>query len=37
MELPPTEVAEIRAAAPDEVMRCEECRCILVRTDESGL
>lgn len=37
LELPPTEVAEIRAAAPDEVMRCEECRCILVRTDESGL
>jgi predicted nucleic acid-binding Zn-ribbon protein len=27
----------IRAAAPDEVLRCEECRRILVRTDESGL
>jgi hypothetical protein len=27
----------IRAAAPDEVVRCEECRRILVRTDESGL
>jgi uncharacterized protein len=26
-----------RAAAPDEVLRCEECRRILVRTDESGL
>jgi uncharacterized protein len=28
---------EIRAAAPDEVVRCEECRRILVRTPESGL
>ena len=27
----------IRAAAPDDVVRCEECRRILVRTDESGL
>jgi uncharacterized protein len=27
----------IRAAAPDDVLRCEECRRILVRTDESGL
>jgi uncharacterized protein len=27
----------IRGAAPDEVVRCEECRRILVRTDESGL
>ncbi len=27
----------IRSAAPDEVLRCEECRRILVRTDESGL
>ncbi len=27
----------IRAAAEDEVLRCEECRRILVRTDESGL
>jgi len=27
----------IRAAAPDEVLRCEECRRILVRTPESGL
>lgn len=27
----------IRAAAPDDVIRCEECRRILVRTDESGL
>jgi len=27
----------IRAAAPDEVVRCEECRRILVRTGDSGL
>ena len=27
----------IRAAPPDEVLRCEECRRILIRTDESGL
>lgn len=27
----------IRAAAPDEVVRCEECRRILVRTADSGL
>jgi len=27
----------IRAAAPDEVVRCEECRRILVRTPDSGL
>jgi hypothetical protein len=28
---------DIRAAEPDEVLRCEECRRILVRTSESGL
>jgi predicted nucleic acid-binding Zn-ribbon protein len=27
----------IRASAPDEVVRCEECRRILVRTPQSGL
>lgn len=27
----------VRAAAPDEVVRCEECRRILVRTAESGV
>lgn len=37
LELPPTEVADIKSAAEDDVIRCEECRCILVRTDESGL
>ena len=31
------EIAVIRAAPSDEVVRCEECQRILVRTDESGL
>jgi predicted nucleic acid-binding Zn-ribbon protein len=31
------EMAVIRAAAEDEVVRCEECQRILVRTSESGL
>jgi hypothetical protein len=31
------ELNEVRAAAPDEVIRHEECRRILVRTPESGL
>jgi predicted nucleic acid-binding Zn-ribbon protein len=31
------DVNRIRNAPPDEVMRCEECRRILVRTAESGL
>lgn len=31
------ELNEVRAAAPDEVVRHEECRRILVRTAESGL
>jgi predicted nucleic acid-binding Zn-ribbon protein len=37
LELSGTDLSELRAAAPDEVVRCEECRRILVRTDESGL
>ena len=37
LELSPTEISEIRGAAGDDVIRCEECRCILVRTAESGL
>ncbi len=37
MELTPTDIGRIREAAPDEVLRCEECRRILVRTPESGL
>ena len=30
-------LSEIRNAAPDAVVRCEECRRILIRTPESGL
>lgn len=37
LTLDPSELAEIRAAAPDEVLRHEECQRILVRTPESGL
>jgi predicted nucleic acid-binding Zn-ribbon protein len=37
MQLPPTEIEALRAAAPDAVVRCEDCRRILVRTPESGL
>ncbi|WP_189311256.1 zinc ribbon domain-containing protein [Streptomyces brasiliensis] len=36
-ELAITDINEIRAAAPDTVVRCENCRRILVRTAESGL
>jgi predicted nucleic acid-binding Zn-ribbon protein len=32
-----TDINRIRAAAADEVIRCEECRRILVRTADSGL
>lgn len=37
LELSGTDLADVRAADPDEVVRCEECRRILVRTPESGL
>jgi predicted nucleic acid-binding Zn-ribbon protein len=37
LELNTTELGRIRSAPADEVLRCEECRRILVRTDESGL
>lgn len=37
LELNPVDLGRFRAAEPDEVLRCEECRRILVRTDESGL
>ena len=37
LELSPSEVARVRGAAPEDVVRCEECRRILVRTAESGL
>ncbi|MBB1256250.1 zinc ribbon domain-containing protein [Streptomyces alkaliterrae] len=37
LELNITELNEIRAAAADEVLRCENCRRILVRAADSGL
>jgi len=37
MTLDPAEIADIRTMAPDEVVRCEQCQRILVRTGESGL
>lgn len=37
LELSGSERARIKAAPPDEVVRCDECRRILVRTAESGL
>jgi uncharacterized protein len=37
LELGTVDMGRIRAAAEDEVLRCEECRRILVRTPESGL
>lgn len=36
-ELAITDINDIRKAAPDTVVRCENCRRILVRTSESGL
>lgn len=37
LELSGVDRSTVRAADPDEVVRCEECRRILVRTAESGL
>jgi len=37
LELNQVDLARIAAAAPDEVLRCEECRRILIRTSESGV
>ncbi len=37
LELNITEVNEVKAAAPDTVLRCENCRRILVRTADSGV
>jgi predicted nucleic acid-binding Zn-ribbon protein len=37
LQLNTVELNAIRAAAKDEVVRCEDCRRILVRTPESGL
>jgi uncharacterized protein len=37
LQLNTTDLNHLRDAPEDEVVRCEECRRILVRTDESGL
>ncbi|HWL35310.1 MAG TPA: C4-type zinc ribbon domain-containing protein [Frankiaceae bacterium] len=37
LTMPPTEMSRFRTAPEDEVLRCEECRRILVRTADSGL
>lgn len=37
LDLSGGELARVRAAAPDEVVRCDDCRRIMVRTSESGL
>ncbi|MET8409705.1 C4-type zinc ribbon domain-containing protein [Streptomyces sp. NPDC005195] len=37
LELNITEVNDVKKASPDTVLRCENCRRILVRTSESGL
>ncbi len=37
MELATADLSEVRAAPADEVVRCPECRSIMVRTEESGL
>lgn len=37
IELTPVDISRIREAPQDEVLRCEECRRILIRTPESGL
>lgn len=37
IELSGTELSALRTAAADEVVRCDNCRRILVRTSESGL
>jgi uncharacterized protein len=37
LTLDAAEIASIRSAATDDVIRCEECQRILVRTAESGL
>ena len=37
LDLSGSERSRVKAAAPDEVIQCEECRRILVRTNESGL
>ena len=37
IELSGSELSAVRTAEPDLIVRCDNCRCILVRTAESGL
>ena len=37
LELSGSELGEVRAAKAEAVLRCDNCRRILVRTHESGL
>jgi predicted nucleic acid-binding Zn-ribbon protein len=37
LEINAADLRQFAAAAPDEVLRCEECGRILVRTERSGL
>ncbi len=37
LDLDRTALGQLRSAPPDEVIRCEECGSVLVRTEESGL
>ena len=37
MVLAGSDLSALRAAAPESVVTCPECGCILVRTEESGL
>lgn len=37
LELPPSELARVRATPAGQIVRCEQCRRILIRTAESGL
>jgi len=37
MTIDPSEISRIRSAPAEEVVRCEECQRILVRSDDSGL
>lgn len=37
IELPGSELAALRAAPPEKVVRCDNCGSILIRTEESGL
>jgi len=37
LELAGSELNAVRAAAADDIVRCENCRRILVRTAQSGL